>query len=62
MVGKELATNLCWDWTCSLPGRIVEHTHVTNKEFPVFDHAYYVLSGKIQGTVGIPLKPSEKIH
>jgi quercetin dioxygenase-like cupin family protein len=57
MVGKELATNLMIGLD-QFPagGGIVEHTHVTNKEFPVFDHAYYVLSGKIQGTVGDTVK------
>jgi quercetin dioxygenase-like cupin family protein len=57
MVGKELATNLMLGLD-KFPsgGGIMEHTHVTNKEFPVFDHAYYVISGQIQGTVGDTVK------
>jgi len=42
--GEELATNLMLGLDMfPAGGGIVEHTHVTNKEFPVFDHAYYVL-------------------
>jgi quercetin dioxygenase-like cupin family protein len=57
MVGKELAKNLMVGLDVFPPGGgIVAHTHVTNKEFPVFDHAYYVISGQIQGTVGDTVK------
>jgi len=33
-------------------GGIVEHYHVNNAEMPVFDHAYYVISGRIRATMG----------
>lgn len=53
LVRKELAKNLMLGLDKFLPGGVIsEYTHVTNDEFPVFDHAYYMISGKIQGTVG----------
>lgn len=33
-------------------GGIEEHYHEYNAEVPVFDHAYYVISGRIQAIVG----------
>ena len=33
-------------------GGIVEHYHVNNAEMPIFDHAYYVISGRIRATMG----------
>jgi len=33
-------------------GGIVEHYHENNAEMPVFDHAYYVISGRIRATLG----------
>ena len=33
-------------------GGIVEHYHVNNAEMPVFDHAYYLISGRIRATMG----------
>ena len=33
-------------------GGIVEHYHVNNSEMPIFDHAYYVISGRILATMG----------
>jgi len=33
-------------------GGIVEDYHVNNAEMPVFDHAYYVISGRIRATMG----------
>ena len=33
-------------------GGIAEHYHICSAETPVFDHAYYVISGKIRATVG----------
>jgi mannose-6-phosphate isomerase-like protein (cupin superfamily) len=33
-------------------GGIVEHYHVNNTEMPIFDHAYYVISGRIRATLG----------
>jgi mannose-6-phosphate isomerase-like protein (cupin superfamily) len=33
-------------------GGIVEHYHVNNSEMPIFDHAYYVISGRIRATMG----------
>ena len=32
-------------------GGIVEHYHVNNAEMPIFDHAYYVISGRIWATM-----------
>ena len=31
---------------------IEEHYHEYNAEMPIFDHAYYVISGRIQATTG----------
>ena len=33
-------------------GGIEEHYHVTDAETPIFDHAYYVISGKIKAVIG----------
>ena len=33
-------------------GGIAEHYHICSAENPVFDHAYYVISGRIRATVG----------
>ena len=33
-------------------GGIDEHYHICDVETPVFDHAYYVISGRIRATVG----------
>jgi quercetin dioxygenase-like cupin family protein len=33
-------------------GGIEEHYHEFSEDVPVFDHAYYVISGKIKATVG----------
>jgi mannose-6-phosphate isomerase-like protein (cupin superfamily) len=33
-------------------GGIVEHYHVHNAEMPIFDHVYYVISGRIRATMG----------
>jgi quercetin dioxygenase-like cupin family protein len=52
-VGKELAKHLMIGLDMFPPGGgINEHTHVFSAEAPVFDHAYYVISGRIQATVG----------
>lgn len=53
MVGKELATNLMLGLDMFPPGGgINAHSHVFSAEAPIFDHAYYVISGRIQATVG----------
>ena len=33
-------------------GGIEEHYHESSEEMPVFDHAYYVISGRIRATMG----------
>ncbi len=33
-------------------GGIVEHYHVNNAGMPIFDHVYYVISGRIRATMG----------
>ena len=33
-------------------GGIEEHYHEYNEEMPIFDHVYYVISGRIRATVG----------
>ena len=53
MVGKELSKHLMIGLDKFPPGGgIVEHTHVYSAEAPVFDHAYYVISGRIEATIG----------
>ena len=53
MVGKELSRHLMIGLDKFPPGGgINEHTHVYSAEAPIFDHAYYVISGKIEATVG----------
>jgi quercetin dioxygenase-like cupin family protein len=52
-VGKELAKHLMLGLDMFPPGGgINEHSHVFSAEAPIFDHAYYVISGRIQATVG----------
>jgi quercetin dioxygenase-like cupin family protein len=53
MVGKELSRHLMIGLDKFPPGGgINEHTHVYSAEAPIFDHAYYVISGRIEATIG----------
>jgi len=52
-VGKELAKHLMLGLDIFPPGGgIKAHSHMFDAGTPVFDHAYYVISGKILATVG----------
>jgi quercetin dioxygenase-like cupin family protein len=52
-VGKELARNMMLGLDVFPPGGgIKAHCHVYGPDAPIFDHAYYVISGKIKATVG----------
>ena len=51
--GKENAIHLMMGLGTFYPGGgIEEHYHVYDKDTPIFDHAYYVISGKIKAVVG----------
>ncbi len=53
MVGKELSKHLMIGLDVFPPGGgISEHSHVFSTEAPIFDHAYYVVSGRIKATIG----------
>jgi quercetin dioxygenase-like cupin family protein len=52
-VGLELAKHLMLGLDIFPPGGgIKEHRHIYGPDAPIFDHAYYVISGKIKATVG----------
>ena len=51
--GKDLSKYLMLGMDKLQPGGgIEEHYHECNADMPVFDHAYYVISGRIRATVG----------
>ena len=53
MKGRELSKHIMLGLDKLQPGGgIEEHYHEFNAEMPVFDHVYYVISGRIQATVG----------
>ena len=53
MVGKELSKHLMIGLDVFPPcGGIQEHSHVFSNKAPIFDHVYYVISGKIKATIG----------
>ena len=53
MRGEELSKHLMLGLDVFPPGGgIGEHRHVYGPKAPIFDHAYYVISGKIKATVG----------
>jgi len=53
MRGKELSKHLMLGLDRFPPGGgIMAHCHEYNVEMPIFDHAYYVISGRILATVG----------
>jgi quercetin dioxygenase-like cupin family protein len=53
MRGKELSKHLMLGLDKLRPGGgIEEHYHEFNAQMPVFDHVYYVISGRIRATVG----------
>ena len=53
MRGKELSKHLMLGLDKFPPGGgIAEHSHEYSAEMPIFDHVYYVISGRIRATVG----------